>query len=147
MGYYPQVILSGRRVNDNMGMFVANKVVKLMIKKGHKIDGSSALVLGVTFKENCPDIRNSRVIDIYKELCQFGINTDVYDVHADADEVEKEYGIRLINNIANRYDAIVLAVAHDEFINLDYATIKNGHNTILFDTKSVLDRSIVDARL
>ncbi|MCW3462084.1 nucleotide sugar dehydrogenase [Chitinophaga nivalis] len=147
LGYYPQVILSGRRVNDNMGMFVANKVVKLMIKKGHKIDGAKALILGVTFKENCPDIRNSRVIDIYKELCQFGMNVDVYDVHADAKEVAHEYGIQLISEITVAYDAIILAVAHNEFINLDYSTLKNGHNTILFDTKSVLDRSIVDARL
>ncbi|CAL1520773.1 nucleotide sugar dehydrogenase [Chitinophaga sp. MM2321] len=147
MGYYPQVILSGRRVNDNMGMFVANKVVKLMIKKGHKIDGAKALILGVTFKENCPDIRNSRVIDIYKELCQFGINTDVYDMHANTAEVENEYGIKLVNSIASKYDAVILAVAHNEFINLDYTALKNGHDTILFDTKSVLDRSIVDARL
>jgi UDP-N-acetyl-D-galactosamine dehydrogenase len=147
LGYYPQVILSGRRVNDNMGMFVANKVVKLMIKKGHKIDGARALILGITFKENCPDIRNSRVIDIYKELCQFGITTDVYDVHANAQEVEDEYGIRLISDIRDKYDAVILAVAHNEFINLDYTTLKNGHNTILFDTKSVLDRSMVDARL
>ncbi|MDR6566546.1 nucleotide sugar dehydrogenase [Chitinophaga ginsengisegetis] len=147
LGYYPQVILSGRRVNDNMGMFVANKVVKLMIRKGHKIHGAKALILGVTFKENCPDIRNSRVIDIYKELCQFGLQTDVYDTHANAQEVENEYGIQLIDNITGKYDAVILAVAHDEFIKFDYTTLKNSNNTILFDTKSVLDRSIVDARL
>ena len=147
MGYYPQVILSGRRVNDNMGMFVANKVVKLMIRKGHKIDGAKALILGVTFKENCPDIRNSRVIDIYKELCQFGLQTDVYDIHANAKEVKQEYGIQLISSIVDKYDAIVLAVAHNEFVQLDYSKLKNGPNAILFDTKSVLDRNIVDARL
>ncbi|TWF44345.1 UDP-N-acetyl-D-galactosamine dehydrogenase [Chitinophaga polysaccharea] len=147
MGYYPQVILSGRRVNDNMGMFVANKVVKLMIKKGHKVDGAKALILGITFKENCPDIRNSRVIDIYNELRQFGIITDVYDVYADAEEVREEYGINLINRIDGQYDAIILAVAHNEFVDLDYSALKNGSNTILFDTKSVLDRSLVDARL
>lgn len=147
MGYYPQVILSGRRVNDNMGMFVANKVVKLMIRKGHRVDGAKALILGVTFKENCPDIRNSRVIDIYKELCQFGLQTDVYDIHANAEEVKHEYGIQLISNIVDKYDAIVLAVAHNEFIKLDYSQLKNGAKAILFDTKSVLDRTIVDARL
>lgn len=147
MGYYPQVILSGRRVNDNMGMFVANKVVKLMIKKGHRIDGAKALVLGITFKENCPDIRNSRVIDIYNELSQFGVNTDVYDMHANVEEVEKEYGIRLISAVKDKYDAIILAVAHNEFGTLDYRTLKTSDNAILFDTKSILDRNIVDGRL
>jgi UDP-N-acetyl-D-galactosamine dehydrogenase len=89
LGYYPQVILSGRRVNDNMGMFIANKVIKLMIHKAHKIQGASALILGVTFKEDCPDIRNSRVVDIYTELIQFGLNVDVYDPHANIREVKK----------------------------------------------------------
>lgn len=147
LGYYPQVILSGRRVNDHMGMFVANKVVKLMIKKGHKIDGAKALILGVTFKENCPDIRNSRVIDIYRELCQFGMDVTVYDCYANPEEVQEEYGIRLSSEIGEAYDAIILAVAHNEFVNLDFKKIRNGHNTIIFDTKSVLDRSIADARL
>ncbi|MEC5147439.1 nucleotide sugar dehydrogenase [Chitinophaga sp. 212800010-3] len=147
MGYYPQVILSGRRVNDNMGMFVANKVVKLMIKKGHKIDGAKALILGVTFKENCPDIRNSRVVDIYKELCQFGIKTYVYDMHADPIEVKHEYGIELTGKLNDKYDAIILAVAHNEFLKMDFNLLRNDHNTIVFDTKSVLDRDIVDGRL
>lgn len=147
LGYYPQVILSGRRVNDNMGMFVANKVVKLMIKKGHKIDGAKALILGVTFKENCPDIRNSRVVDIYKELCQFGMAVDVYDPHAITEEVRDEYGIELNGSIEAKYAAIILAVAHEEFKSLDFHKLKNDHNTVIFDTKSILSREIVDARL
>jgi UDP-N-acetyl-D-galactosamine dehydrogenase len=94
------VILSGRRVNDNMGMFVANKVVKLLIGKGHKVNGARALVLGITFKEDCPDIRNSKVIDIVKELQQFNISVDVFDPHADKHEVEEEYGIKLLDKIS-----------------------------------------------
>ena len=147
LGYHPQVILSGRRVNDNMGMFVANKVIKLMIHKGHKIQGANALILGVTFKEDCPDIRNSRVIDIYSELKQFGLNVDVYDPHADAHEVKEEYDITLVNNIDKQYDSIVLAVSHKEFLALDFKKLKNGNNTVIFDTKSCLDRDLIDARL
>jgi UDP-N-acetyl-D-galactosamine dehydrogenase len=147
LGYHPQVILSGRRVNDNMGMFVANKVIKLMINHGHKIHGAQTLILGVTFKENCPDIRNSRVVDIYKELIQFGLSVDVYDPHANSKDVEMEYGISLITEIDKQYDAIILAVSHVEFLNLDYDNLRNGSNAIVFDTKSFLDRSLVDARL
>jgi len=147
LGYHPQVILSGRRVNDNMGMFVANKVVKLMIKKGHKVDGAKVLILGVTFKENCPDIRNSRVIDIYNELHQFGTNVDVYDPHAQKEEVYHEYGIQLIDNLDACYDAVILAVSHNEFLEIDFKKLKNGHNTVIFDTKSFIDRNLVDARL
>lgn len=147
LGYHPQVILSGRRVNDNMGMFIANKVIKLMIKKGHTIDGAKALLLGITFKENCPDIRNSRVIDIYHELQQFGLVVDVYDPHADKEEVYEEYGIRLIDSIEKQYDSVILAVCHNEFSSLDYKKIKNGHNTVIFDVKASLDIELIDARL
>lgn len=147
LGYHPQVILSGRRVNDMMGMFVANKVVKLLIKKGHKINQAKALILGITFKEDCPDIRNSKVIDIYKELVQFGMNVDVYDSHADKHEVKDEYGIDLVDRLSKKYDAIILAVSHKEFLTLDYKDLYNADNAVLFDTKSFLDRSIVDARL
>lgn len=147
LGYHPQVILSGRRVNDNMGMFVANKVIKLMIHKGHKIQGARALILGVTFKEDCPDIRNSRVIDIYTELKQFGLNVDVYDPHANHHEVEEEYNIKLIDKINHHYDSIVLAVSHKEFLKLDFEKLKNGDNTVIFDTKSFLSRDLIDARL
>lgn len=147
LGYHPQVILSGRRVNDNMGMFVANKVIKLMIRSGHKIDGARTLILGITFKENCPDIRNSRVIDIYKELRQFGMKVDVYDPHANREEVKHEYGIDLIDKPEQHYDAMILAVAHSEFNTLDFKLLKNGNQSIIFDTKAFLERGIVDARL
>ncbi|WP_293302772.1 nucleotide sugar dehydrogenase [Pedobacter sp. UBA4863] len=147
LGYHPQVILSGRRVNDNMGMFVANKVVKLMINGGQKVQGASALILGVTFKEDCPDIRNSRVIDIYEELKQFGLNIEVFDPYADAKEVKKEYGINLIAVLDKKYDAIVLAVSHKQFLSMDFSKIKNGENAILYDTKACLDRGIIDGRL
>jgi UDP-N-acetyl-D-galactosamine dehydrogenase len=147
LGYHPQVILSGRRVNDNMGMFVANKVIKLMIKKGARIKGAKALVLGVTFKENCPDIRNSRVIDIYLELAQFGLEIDVYDPHADKNAVKSEYNINLLDRINKKYDSIILAVSHDLFLDIDYNELRNGSESIIFDTKSFLDREIVDARL
>jgi UDP-N-acetyl-D-galactosamine dehydrogenase len=148
LGYHPQVILSGRRVNDNMGMFVANKVVKLMIQKNILIKQSKALILGITFKENCPDIRNSKVIDIYDELKQFDIDVEVFDPHADKKEVFEEYGIKLIDSIANKvYNAIILAVSHDEFLEYNFEGLKGKENMVIFDTKSVLPRSIVDARL
>jgi len=146
LGYYPQVILSGRRVNDNMGIFVANKLVKLMIQKGKKIGGARTLMLGITFKENCPDIRNSRVVDIYKELKDFGMEVDVYDPWANAEEVQKEHGIILVKTLAEAYDAIVLTVAHGEFLELPFVKLK-AKDGIIFDIKSVLDKSLVDARL
>ena len=146
LGYYPQVILSGRRVNDNMGIFVANKLVKLMIQKGKKIGGARTLMLGITFKENCPDIRNSRVVDIYKELIDFGMEVDVYDPWANAEEVEKEHGISLVSTLGDAYDAIVLTVAHGEFLGLPFDKLK-AKDGIIFDIKSVLDKALVDARL
>jgi UDP-N-acetyl-D-galactosamine dehydrogenase len=146
LGYYPQVILSGRRVNDNMGLFVANKLVKLLIQKGKKIGGAKTLMLGITFKENCPDIRNSRVVDIYRELKDFGMQVDVYDSWANREEVKKEHGIELLVELGANYDAIVLTVAHQEFLNLPFASLK-AENGIIFDIKSVLDRALVDARL
>jgi UDP-N-acetyl-D-galactosamine dehydrogenase len=147
LGYHPQVILSGRRVNDMMGMFVANKVVKLMIKKEHKVNASKALILGVTFKEDCPDIRNSKVIDIYNELLQYGMKVEVYDPHADHHEVNEEYNINLIGEVGTEYDAVILAVSHKEFLNIEYKKIIKNSNSVIFDTKSFLDRNLVDARL
>jgi UDP-N-acetyl-D-galactosamine dehydrogenase len=147
LGYYPQVILSGRRVNDNMGMFIANKVIKLLISKNHVISASRAIVLGVTFKENCPDIRNSKVIDIVKELQQFNVQVDVYDPHANRQEVIEEYGIETIINITEKYNAIILAVAHDEFTKLDFNLLKISDASIIFDTKSFIERKYVDSRL
>jgi UDP-N-acetyl-D-glucosamine/UDP-N-acetyl-D-galactosamine dehydrogenase len=146
LGYYPQVILSGRRVNDNMGIFVANKLVKLLIKKGHKVEGSEVLILGVTFKENCPDIRNSRVIDVYNELKDFGVNVTVHDPWADKEEVHEEYGISIISELNDKYDGIILAVSHQEYINLNLEDLKKS-NAVVFDIKSVWDKNIVDARL
>lgn len=147
LGYYPQVILSGRRVNDNMGMFVANKLVKLLISKNHVISNSKSLILGITFKEDCPDIRNSKVIDIYRELRQFNMDVDVYDPHADKKEVEQEYGIELLTTISDKYDAIILAVSHKEFLEFDIRAICSSSDSIIYDIKSFLHRSIVDARL
>lgn len=148
LGYHPQVILSGRRVNDMMAQFIASKVVKLMIKKGLTIKNSNALILGITFKENCPDVRNTKVVDIYHELVQFGLNVDVVDPWADIDEVKHEYNI-LIKNIIDeqaKYDVILLAVSHNEFIEIDFSKIKNN-NAVIFDVKAVLDRELVDSRL
>ena len=148
LGYHPQVILSGRRVNDGMGMFVANKVVKLMIAKNHKINAAKALILGITFKEDCPDIRNSKVIDIYTELKQFGLQVEVYDPHANPEEVHEEYRVDLIENpLTNNYDAVILAVSHKEFLNLDIQALCKSKDSVIFDTKSFLDRDTVDARL
>jgi UDP-N-acetyl-D-galactosamine dehydrogenase len=147
LGYHPQVILSGRRVNDNMGMFVANKLVKLMIAKNHLISKSNILVLGITFKENCPDIRNSKVIDIVKELQQFNVNVDVFDPHADKYEVLEEYGIKLLDSINKTYDGIILAVSHKEFLGLEVEHFKSSNSSVIFDTKAFLNRSLIDARL
>jgi UDP-N-acetyl-D-galactosamine dehydrogenase len=148
LGYHPQVILSGRRVNDHMGSFVADKVVKLMIQKDHKIKGSRALIMGITFKENCPDVRNTRVVDIYHELVQFGLEVDVYDPWADAQEVKHEYNLDIINKLDDSivYDAVIVAVAHNEFLKFDYQKIKRN-NGVIFDTKACLDRALVDGRL
>jgi UDP-N-acetyl-D-galactosamine dehydrogenase len=147
LGYYPQVILSGRRVNDNMGIFVANKVIKLLAASNHMITSSKVLILGVTFKENCPDIRNSKVISIIEELRQFNIKIDIFDPHADKFEVNEEYGIQLLDKINSKYDAIVLAVAHDEFLNYNFNNLKNSKDSIIFDIKGLLERNIVNCRL
>lgn len=147
LGYYPQVILSGRRVNDNMGIFVANKLIKLLIAKNHVISKSNVLVLGITFKEDCPDIRNSKVIDIINELQQYNINVDVFDPHANEQEVKEEYGLNLIHSINKTYDGIILAVSHKEFLELDLEKLKSSNFSIIFDTKAFLNRSLINARL
>ncbi|MCR8685006.1 nucleotide sugar dehydrogenase [Campylobacter ureolyticus] len=142
LGYHPEIILAGRRINDNMGKYAANRVVKLMIKHDKKINKAKVLILGITFKENCTDIRNSRVIDVIKELKEFGCNVDVYDPWADRNEVLKEYNLNLIENLnLNNYDAVVLAVAHDEFKNLDFSNL----DAVIFDIKGVLENA--DGRL
>ncbi|MFY4788449.1 nucleotide sugar dehydrogenase [Aliarcobacter butzleri] len=142
IGYNPEIILAGRRLNDNMGIYVANQVIKLMIKKGHKIEGSKVLVLGITFKENCPDIRNSRVIDVIEELQEFGCNITVSDYWADKDEVKHEYNLELNNDINfDDYEAIVMAVSHDKYKTLTF----NNKNQIVYDIKGILKNS--DGRL
>jgi UDP-N-acetyl-D-galactosamine dehydrogenase len=146
LGYHPQVILSGRRVNDNMGQYVANKVIKLMIQKSTVIKGASVLVLGVTFKENCPDIRNSKVVDIYNELVQYGLEVTVYDPYANPEEVLHEYNIKTSKTLG-KYDAIIIAVAHSEFITMDLQSLKKGEHSVVYDIKSCIDRKLVDSRL
>ena len=149
LGYNPEIILSGRRLNDSMGPYVAQESIKLMIRKGIKISDSNTLVLGITFKEDCPDIRNSRAIDIIEELQSYSINVDVFDPWASKDEVKEEYGIDLISDeseIKKKYDAVILAVSHKEFVQLDMnAHLNPGHVT--FDVKSVLDKGLADSRL
>ncbi|KQS31615.1 nucleotide sugar dehydrogenase [Pedobacter sp. Leaf194] len=147
LGYKPEVILSGRRVNDNMGMFVANKVIKMMVAADKTIKNSRVLILGFAFKENCPDVRNTRVIDIYKELKSFSINVDVYDPWADVQVVKNDYDIDLLKvEPTQPYDAIILAVAHQKFLSFDFRSFKN-QGCIIFDTKSLIDRNLADARL
>ncbi len=151
VGYNPEIILAGRRLNDNMGIYVANQVIKLMIKKGLKIEGAKILVLGITFKENCPDIRNSRVIDVIQELKEFGAEVDVCDPWADEDDVKREYGLDLVGSGMNcdmldltQYGAVVLAVAHDNFKKL---ALECSDAQVIFDIKSILDKKMVDGRL
>ena len=149
VGYNPEIILSGRRLNDNMGTIVSKKVIKLMIHKGHTIAGSKVLIMGFTFKENCPDIRNTRVIDLKKEMEDFGCNVDVFEPLADSKEVEREYGFSIISDqedLEENYDAIIAAVAHDEFKNFNIKKYKNG-KAVVYDVKGFLDRDLVDCRL
>lgn len=149
VGYNPEVILAGRRINDNMGIYVANKVVKLMIQKNKKVKGSKVLVLGITFKENCPDIRNSRVIDVINEFKEFGCIVDVVDPMADPHEVIEEYGVELSDFSeckTHDYDAVILAVSHEKFRSYDLGSFIDK-NTVIYDIKGFLDRNIVTGRL
>ena len=146
LGHHAEVILSGRKTNDNMGIHIANKVIKLMAVQKSPINQADILVLGVTFKENCPDIRNSKVADVVKELKSFGTNVEVYDPHANAAEVKHEYGFNLISTLTKKYHAVVLAVSHNEFKTLPWNIIKDS-NTVVYDVKGFLDKSIITARL
>ena len=146
LGYRPEVILSGRRINDNMGIHIATRVVKLMAQADLPIRGGSVLVLGLTFKEDCPDIRNSKVVDVIAELKTYGLHVDVFDPHADPKEVAHEYGLTLVQLPDKSYDAIVLAVGHQEFKQLPWDTLRTL-KTVVYDVKGVLDRSLVTARL
>ena len=147
LGYYPEVILSGRRVNDNMSSFVANKMVKMLIRAGKQIMGSKILMLGITFKENCPDVRNTKVVDVINELTDFGLEVDAYDYEADPLELIEEYGINLISHINEKYDGIILAVSHTKFLELNIDLLKKDSDSIVFDLKGFLPRNIVDSRL
>lgn len=148
VGYHPEIILAGRRTNDGMGKYVALETIKLMMRKGLKVIDASVLILGFTFKENCPDVRNTRVIDIYQELMSFDMQVDVYDPWVDADEVMHEYGISMLPKailpILHNYSAIVIAVAHSEFHELE---IKQSDKQVVFDVKSLLPKGYADARL
>lgn len=145
LGYYPEVIHSGRRINDHMGEFIANKVIKLMIQKNIPIKGAKALVMGITFKENCPDLRNSKVIDVLNELKLFGLDVSVYDPHADEKEVFEEYKIHLCQK-PEQYHAIIHAVAHNDFRSMDIRSMLFPDG-VLYDVKSSLPKEWVDARL
>ncbi len=146
LGYHPQVILSGRHVNDQMSAFVTEKVIKLLIKNNFKVQGAKVLLLGVTFKENCPDIRNSQAFEIYTALKKLGVDVFAFDPFANAQEVLDNHQINLVTSLET-YDAIVLTVAHDFFKSLNYTSLKSSANAVIYDTKAILDKSIVTARL
>jgi UDP-N-acetyl-D-galactosamine dehydrogenase len=148
VGYHPEIILAGRRLNDSMGKHVATEVIKLMMRKDLKVIDSKVLILGFTFKEDCPDVRNTRVIDIYNELRSFDMEVCVYDPWADPAEVRHEYGIDIINGgnkpDLNEYSAIILAVAHKEFKNWP---IQKSQDQVIYDVKSIISKELVDGRL
>jgi UDP-N-acetyl-D-galactosamine dehydrogenase len=148
VGYHPEIILAGRRLNDSMGAYVAQEVVKIMVKGGKPVKDAKALMLGITFKENCPDIRNTRATDIYHELKDFAMEVDVYDPWASKEHVKSEYDIDLVDEIDDmeQYSAIILAVAHDQFKELNFDQIKN-HGIVVYDVKSILPKNLVDGRL
>lgn len=149
LGYNPEIILAGRRMNDGMGAYVANQTVKLMLKKGIQVLKSDLLIMGFTFKENCPDVRNTKIIDIYRALQEYNVNITVYDPWANPDVVKKEYGIDIISELPNKkFDAAIVAVAHKEFrkheVNMD-AILKDNH--VIYDVKGIMPRNIIDGRL
>ena len=149
LGYLPEVILAGRRINDGMGKYIAAEIIKLIIKKGHKVLGAKVLQLGITFKENCPDIRNSHAVDVVRGLQEFGCLVDICDPWAEPEEIMREYGmtsVRELNKLSGKYDAIVLAVAHREFTTLDFENYQN-ENAVVFDIKGILPRNIITERL
>ncbi len=150
MGYHPEVILSGRRINDGMGAYVASQLIKQMIKRRLQVEGARVLVMGLTFKENCPDLRNTRVVDILQELKDYNVEVDVYDPRVDAAEAEAEYGLQLISEPeCDTYDAIILAVAHQEFRDLGSAAVRRWGKTshVLYDLKYAFPKQEVDIRL
>jgi UDP-N-acetyl-D-glucosamine/UDP-N-acetyl-D-galactosamine dehydrogenase len=150
IGYHPEMILAGRRINDNMGNYVAQQIAQLMIQSRIQVRDSRVLVLGLTFKENCPDVRNSKIVDVVRELKKFGSKVDVYDPWADADEAEHEYGLRPVKKLRNGlYDAVVIGVAHNEFrkLGIDKVRALGKKNHVLYDIKYVFPTAAVDGRL
>ena len=146
-GYNPEIILAGRRMNDSMGEYVANEVIKLMLKKGIQVLNSNIIILGFTFKENCPDVRNTKIIDIYTTLKEYNINITIYDPWADPAVAKHEYGVDVINELpTEKYDAAVLAVAHDKFKELDTKSLLND-KSVIYDVKWTLDLASVEGRL
>ncbi len=166
VGYHPEIILAGRRLNDSMAGYVASQVVKTMIQKGINVNNSHVLMLGITFKENCPDVRNTKIVDVIRALEEYGVNVCVYDPWANPEEVHHEYGITPLNDIEavrnnhgnphtphltpqtsdHRYDAVVLGVAHNEFLDLDFDALKKDVS-VVYDVKGILDGNVVDAKL
>ncbi|WJG08454.1 Vi polysaccharide biosynthesis UDP-N-acetylglucosamine C-6 dehydrogenase TviB [Aliiglaciecola sp. LCG003] len=150
IGYHPEVILAGRRINDQMGEYVVSRLVKKMLNKKIMVNGANVLLLGITFKENCPDIRNTKVVDIATELENYHVNMDIYDPWAESDEVYQEYGLRLVDKPeAGKYDAIIAAVAHQQFkqMSSEELTALGKDNCVIFDLKYIVDKKIVDLRL
>jgi UDP-N-acetyl-D-glucosamine/UDP-N-acetyl-D-galactosamine dehydrogenase len=146
-GYNPEIILAGRRMNDSMGEYIASEVVKCMINKDINVKGSNVLVLGITFKENCTDVRNSKVVDVISSLKSFGINTTIYDPWAEEDLVMKEFGLKSTKSLPNsKFDSIVLTVSHNEFIDLDFSSLRKK-NSIIYDVKNILHKSMKDKTL
>lgn len=146
-GYHPEIILAGRRLNDSMGDYVASRIVKLMIKKNITVNNSKLLMLGITFKENCPDVRNTKIVDVIKALKDYGIEVSIYDPWANPKEVQHEYQLAMTKEIpTDTYDVIVLGVAHNEFTHLNLQQLKNK-NAVVYDVKGVLDSNTIDGKL
>ena len=146
-GYNPEIILAGRRMNDSMGEYVANETIKLMLKKGIQVLNSKILILGFTFKENCPDVRNTKVVDIYRSLKEYNVNITVFDPWADPEIARREYGVDIINELPReKFNAAILAVAHNEFNGLDVPALCQAQH-VIFDVKGILDSNIIDGRL
>ena len=146
-GYHPEIILAGRRLNDGMGDYVASQIVKCMIKKNIPVNGARALILGITFKENCPDVRNTKAVDLIKALKDYGVNITIHDPWADEDEVMHEYGLESLKYIPNeKFDTIVLTVSHNKFSELDFLTLKKK-NAVIYDVKNFLKNDLADGNL
>lgn len=147
-GVLPRVMFAARRLNDGMGDYVAHQVIKLMNKKGVLVKDANILILGITFKENCPDIRNTKVVDIFTTLSEYTNNISIYDPWADAQKVHDEYGISMSSSLTqHKYDAIILAVAHDDFKKLDFHSLCKAKESVIYDVKGFIDKNIIDGRL